>query len=469
MFGLYNCIGASDYCGGVQSGQPDNAQFTCYPALDAATSAAATAPDVATFTTATVNAFNAFGQAAIDIPVFTAAIRIAALRSADGIVNALGFSYTNAATMQFAHKGTYTPSNSAYAFGGGDPNTLRWGQASGTSQLNVFNVQTVWEFNVLGEVYDTLFSLNPVAPGQVFCWMCESFSTSVDGSGNQHFLVELRQNLRWQDGAVIDAKDVKFSLLNLRDFSANAGGALFNLLGVTVLSNTTLDISFIGQSISYPVDLAAFIIPRHIWELSGNTFYGDVGIVDPAKSDSSYDPVQQGTFIGSGQFACVSVFASDLGKVGTGCIKNSDGSRGGQAIGASGTMLLQAFDFTANPGNTDPFLQYMRSYNSAWGTGSGTAAQSGQFQEWSYADQNNDGVVTVSDLASVAACFGASAPGGSCSSLAYSYWLRSAFHTGSPSTIGSEVTIVASHLDDTYTSPFSWPSGGLTNLTPFTP
>src|SRR5207302_763572 len=57
----------------------------------------------------------------------------------------------------------------------------------------------------------------------------------------------------------------------------------------------------------------------------------------------------------------------------------------------------------------------------------------------------------------------------------YSYWLRPAFHSGT-ATIGIEESIVASHLDDTWVSPFSWsgvqsmqPGQTLQNIVPFTP
>src|SRR5438309_11179077 len=113
--------------------------------------------------------------------------------------------------------------------------TLRWGQASGTDQLNIFTAQTNEEFSVLGEVYDKLFSSSPVQPGNVFCWICDSYFTTIDANGNEHFLVELRQNLRFQDGASMTAWDVKFSLLNLRDHPSAAGRNLFNLLNIQVM------------------------------------------------------------------------------------------------------------------------------------------------------------------------------------------------------------------------------------------
>src|SRR5207245_6651669 len=62
----------------------------------------------------------------------------------------------------------------------------------------------------------------------------------------------------------------------------------------------------------------------------------------------------------------------------------------------------------------------------------------------------------ISDVANAEACFGASAPTTACPSTSYNYWLRPAFHPGTPNTITTEVAVVAAHLDDAYVSPFTW-------------
>jgi len=120
----------------------------------------------------------------------------------------------------------------------------------------------------------------------------------------------------------------------------------------------------------------------------------------------------------------------------------------------------------------DPFLQWFRTTNAAWGTGSGTAAFSGQFQEFSWADRYDNATVTIQDVASIEACFGKTSSTG-CAD--YSYWLKPVFHPGAPNTISSEVAIVLSHLDDTWVYPFSWngdqsmqPGQQIQGIIPFT-
>src|SRR3989442_2068809 len=306
--------------------------------------------------------------------------------------------------------------------------------------------------------------------------MCTSYTSSVDSSGNEHLLVQLRQMLRWQDGVSIDAYDVKFSWLNFRDNPTTLRGNLPGLLlDIKVLDNYDFDVVWSGQSINYPAYMENYVIPRHLWEAPNDHTYADVGVVDPAKLSVYYDPLSSGTLIGSGPYLCRSVFPVDLGRVGTGCANNFVGSRANQNLNAGATMLLQAYDRTNDPRNTDPFLQYMRSYNPFWGTGSGTALFYGQFQEFGWGDRYDNATVTIQDMASVASCYGASGPTASCSNTSYNYWLKPAFHPNSPNIITIEVSIVASLLDDTWVYPFSWsgnqsrqPGQTLQNITPFT-
>ena len=490
LFDLYYSGDASDLCGGPNNPEPDNPTFVCMKNFDNDVILASSTADVPTFKSATLAAFNEYGKAAADLATFSAGVRTAALTSVAGLTNSRGLGYYNGYTINYAHKdASYTPANANYAFGGGHDDTLRWGQAQDTKQLNIFHASTVWEFQLIGEIYDTIFSASPVQIASVYGNMCVTNANfpcttpdTTSNPGNTVFHVQLRQNLRWQDGVQVDAKDIAFSLLSLRDFAPTAGGALHFLKSVRVFSSTQLDVTFSGQSISFPIDMEAFVIPRHVWECTtdntcaasvgaNHADYVAAGVSEPSitKRSTSFDPVANGALIGSGQWVCASVFGTDSGKVGTGCTRNADGSRGGQAIPVGGTALLAAYDFTGNAGNTDPFLQYMRSYNANWGSGSGTAAQSGQYQEWSWADQNNDGQVTIADAVAVGACWHATGPNTNCNAAAYNYWLKSSLHSGSPAEISTETAVVQSHIDEGWLLPFAWSNTALENVVPFSP
>ncbi len=477
--------------GALGSEEPNNPTFMCNPVLDSLLNAQSASKTIDQYNAATLAAMDYIGRIANDVPAYSPGIRTIALSSVAGLVNARASGFNNVFTLLNARQDpSYTPVNPTYAFGGGDPTTLRYGQASPPSVLNIFNAQTTWDFQALGEIYDTLFSANPVNPTQIFCWMCDSYTQSVDSSGNTHFLITLRQNLRWQDGVRVDAKDVAFSLLAFKYLGFNGGGS--GIFGTPVraimdLSSTRLEVVFNGQSPFLTSFLEQFIVPRHIWECDFTNVPTDctdgaalinsfapggamnftragVNVPSAARASFSFDPLASNMLIGSGPFECKSIFAPDLGSIGGGCAVNDDGSRGTQEIPVGGKLLLTAFDNTG-PGTTDPFDQYMRSFNPNWGMGTGTAAESGQYQEFVYSDIDGNKVVSLTDLASVAACFGASGATATCSASNYAHWQRSSFETV-PGTISGEAAIVAAHYGDYYVFPYPWDPHVLENIYP---
>jgi hypothetical protein len=498
VYGLYNSIFASNFCGGRQLKAPPNPTFDCIPSLDAHSAAAITTGDINTFIAQTLLAFNDFGSHVLDLPSYTPGLRTVVLKSALGLVNQLGFGYNNAFSLLSMHKSGTAPSNSKYAFGGSNPSILRYGQSGATTQLNVFNAQTVWEVQLVGEIYDTIFALNPVVPSQIFCWMCSSYIQSVDAFGNTHFLLTLNPDLRWQGtNNPVTAHDVAFSLYNQRDFSSliGSGTAGFLLNSTSVIDQRHIDIVMSGVSVDWlPILSGPVVIPSYIWEatsgpgsagtpqaynpaLSGGSGES-IGIVDPAKTSLSYDPMNAHTLIGSSTFACVDV---TTGQVGGGCALNADGvTKSGQAIPPGGTALLTRYDFTA-PGSPGYIAgnhanQWIRTYNPAWSTGSGDAASSGLVQEVRWADYNTNDFVTGQDLVQVAGCSGLTASTGSttgaCPSTLsgvpfFGHWQKTAFETGTG--IGPEITTVATLANAK--SGLIWPDQwtGLTNISPRLP
>ncbi len=467
LFSAFHSQFASDLCGGPNAVEPNNPTFVCITAADTPLLNLATTLDPVVLYSQTYSALNVLGSHAVDLPGYSFVTRTAALRSVANPVETVGLAYENPWNFLISHKSSYVPVNPLFAFNGGGPSdTIRWGQAGGNivSSLNPYISQWVWEFNILLEVYDSLFASNPVVPTQVFCWVCNNFDASfVDGSGNQHIRVELKQNLKWQDGVQLDARDVAFSILTERDFSAVLSGNVALVLGVKILDPgaahpINLDVTMQGASIANPLNVGStLLIPQHIWGSTDNgvtlvapSFYDGtlannfiplkgVSSADPAKLDPSYDPVQAGTFIGSSTYQCRSTFLSDLGKLGTGCVSNS-GTRGGSAISPGGSIALTSFD------------QWFDNTNPAWST-SGAVAGSGQYQEYSWADRYDNGTVTVRDLVAVGLCSGKSSSAG-CTD--YAYWNKDFTHPATPGTVSGEVTLVATHLDDAIISPFSW-------------
>ena len=547
MYDLYSSTDTGSYCGGEAVDSPDNPTFLClgtqtvttpnpnlgappYPCgytfgvangctFDQDLLQASLTADIPTFRAATLASFHEYGSRAVDLATYSIGIRIAGLTSVAGLVNLRGTSYPNVATIAAAHKNTgYTPNNpSLYSYGGGDDSTVRYGQSQAITQLNIFRISTVWEFQVDGLIYDTLFTASPVELTKVFCNMCNVDSAlgfngptpTIDAQGNAHFRIELRQNLVWQDGTPIDASDVAFSLLGLRDYAPTSGGALKGFLsGVTVYNSRQLDVAWIGNSISFPINMEAFIVPRHIWECTSDnscaasahaTKHGDylaAGVLEPSinKRVTGYDPVADGKLIGSGPFACVALSGADQGSVGKGCATNATGARfDHQNVPIGGTMLLQSYDFTNTPaGVGKPFYQYMRNISANWGTGSGGGAQThtGQYNEFKWGDQSStasggcsggcvkDAQIDLQDFSNLAVCVGQTTDDatntlchqqhGTGFANGYAYWYIAGIEptAGTISTLGAANTL-QKHFGDDMVAPFSWTQASLENVIPY--
>lgn len=539
---------ASPCVNGTQGDEPGDPTFLCNPTLDKLLEKQQSTLDPALYSAFTEAIYSYYAEMVFQIDVVDQATQIAALRSVGGLVNVIGSGYNNALSLLDAHAGSFNPSaSSTTKFGGGCGaaclSTLRFGNADPTSELNIYNAQSVWEFQTIGEIYDTLLTASAKNPSQIFCFMCAASSNlkgTVDVSGNEHFLIELRSNLRWQDdgqfancpdGCEVTAKDLAFSFLSLRDLGPTSGGALFGTLGsVTVeppslagQASTRVDVVMIGSSITYLPTISTFVIPRHIWgcDFAGGTVgstntaddcfqgaqdvnlangaglvestdctpqapalfavnpwgptcvstidYTSQGIATPshARTAATFDPLASHALIGSGPYECKSIFNSDLGQVGGGCIEDNTspatttgdciagaGCRSGQTTDAGFKAFLTAFDNTGS--SSDGFNQYMRSQNGGYGTGSGAAARSGQYDEFRFVDACNptcpasynpssfnsgytgDGTIDVNDLSYAIKCGQA---GGSP--------LPPSVFSSSASACSSWAQIVSKHLDDT--------------------
>ena len=463
---LYGSIFASNFCGGNPNNRPLNYGFVCIPEYDTHIDAASQTDDLSIFAIETLAALDELGKRVANIPAFSRGVRFVALRDATGLVDQQGAGYPNFWSLLNGRPNPdNTPVNSLYDFGGtgtATDDTLRWGQKQGTTKLNTFHARTPWEFNVLGAIYDVLVRASPIEPEKIIAWMANEYTicivpdvqcpSGVPGNvvGDTHIIFDLRPNLRWHDGVPLTAEDVRFSILNYRGApAATLVGAVQLVKDVIVHAPLKVEVILQGKSLSHLPNMAVPIIPRHLWDTDND------GIADPEKLDPSFDPLAAGILIGSGPFVCQSIFPATLGAIGTGCAKSPDGSMSGESIGPGGTLILQRFDFSSS---ADPFYQYMRSFDSSWPN-----TVSGQFQEWSWADSNDNSVIDIADLASVASCFGITAPDSTCPADAFAYWDV----LGTSGLVTNEVFVVAALFDSAWVAPFPWDT--LVNIVPFTP
>jgi hypothetical protein len=473
LYGYYHSSFASNVCGGVGNVQPSNYIFHCDPVYDSRAFAGE-------FSGSLSNANGFFGgaavtahRAAMTVPVFSVIDHFVGLNgwnfepgTTSSLVNVLGhgFQLGYQSLLNMHQKPGYVPANSKYVAGGGNPTLIRRGFSQDVHLLSPFQAISVWDFEVLNQVYDTMLQLNPLTGGtgaQLVDWMTVDHSSSfnptevscvsrptgpfcVTGTTTQTW--RLRPDLFFHDGTHVTAADVAYTILAYRDVpSANFQSAVSSVSSATPLdcgpgqACKTVQVKLQLQSPFYEINIGTLpIIPKHIWApICGNPASSSSPCASPA-----FDPMASGVFVGSGPWVCKSLIT---GAVGGSCSQNGDGSLGGQAVTLNGRILL-----TANQ-------NYMRGPASLQGS---------SFQRQSWADKNDAGIVDILDLSQVASHFCVSpqaTPLNCAPSAPDPYWSNPLL---SPSGyVGiNEVAAVAMYFDVGITSP--WAPSQLTGLDP---
>jgi hypothetical protein len=319
--------------------------------------------------------------------------------------------------------------------------TIRWGMKQGTSSLNPFEFTTVFEFNILQEVYDSLLTVTPYIPGtgaQIIGFMANTYQLVSHGgavgatdancpASIKTFTVQgciklnLRGDIFWQDGVQVTASDVKFSYEGFNATGGIASGGTQNTVDVvydpTVLPTTLGGTEAPGQPENLYIALAsanAFallditgvpIVPQHIWATIGASgACKDTSISNPGSGKGSAqctieptylsgpgaDPVANNRLIGSSAFACAS---GPLGAPGTvlggGCT-----STGTSAV-TTGSITL----FRYGQGVSHLSGNYFR--NNA------------KYKEFAWAHTASGNAVSILDVSAISGCF-ANPAGASC-------------------------------------------------------
>lgn len=437
LWALYHSQFASSMCGGAFSDFTVNYIFSCTPLLDQRTSDTIFSTTLAGSSISATSALDTFGRNVVTIPVYSPTSRFVYRAGWTGMIDQVGIGPANTWTLLNGRPdGSRPPAI---------PDTLRWGFKQGTSRLNMFHSQTLWEFFILNAIYDSMLIQNPRNPLQLIDWMTTGHRTFVNPSSSElgynppagtetSLRFFLRNNLAWHDGTPFTSDDVKFSILSYRDVpSANLAPSVANVVEVTVLNPTVVDVHLIGVSAFHELNIGLIpIIPRHLWDTHGPTVNDPPdGFPDLEKTALTFDAMESGILVGSGPFKCLDL---DSGQPGGSCSQTGIGDKGGQSI-VDGRFLLTRSD------------SYMRSL--------------GNFAEFSWADQTNDALVNIVDIAGAALCFDQPATG-SCA-----YWERPSVGIDPTRVDIGEIAAVASRFEETYVSPFLWSQ--VTDIDAFTP
>jgi ABC-type transport system substrate-binding protein len=94
--------------------------------------------------------------------------------------------------------------------------TIDWGFKSHVEGPNPISSEWVWDWMVIGLIYDSLLGRNPYNLAERFGWLAESWPTGVwtmpDGTEAMYTLITLREGATFHNGDPVEPQDVKFSL-----------------------------------------------------------------------------------------------------------------------------------------------------------------------------------------------------------------------------------------------------------------
>jgi hypothetical protein len=347
------------------------------------------------------------------------------------------------------------PANCAsYAPGGGSPNLIRRGFSQDTSNLSPFTFNSVWEGDVLADIYDTMLSPNPNTSGgntQFIDWGTTGHSSrfnptelgcnSINGcaTGVTTQIWRLRNDWKFSDGNDVKATDVAYSIIAYRDVpSSLLQGYVVNVVSATGIDCgpgqpcKTLQVKLQGQSALFEFNIGAtqYVLEKSLWA----PYCGDPPVPGGTCASPMFDPMypsanSPGIEVGSGPWSCVAPISGTgvtAGHIGGPCAETSTGALTGGSITRDGRILLQANTFAARCCPTGP------------------TATSSSLYKISYADHNNDGIVNILDLADVASHYGSADP----------YWVNSNIAGGT--TVGAvNLATVAIYFGHGITSPYS--------------
>ncbi|HVH15286.1 MAG TPA: ABC transporter substrate-binding protein [Candidatus Angelobacter sp.] len=414
---------------------------------------------------------NLFGQQAVTIPVFTTSAQFGYLADMSNVINSVGsgipqfYTWLNSHTTTPASSGTQLANCPTFPTIIG-PDCFRQGFALGTTSLNPYDASTFWDFNIIGNIYDSLLRPNPMNSGQMMGWMTTGFPGQlaldqipyVPCSGaNLAYRFTLRTDMTWQDGAPLTSWDVEFSYLTLKATGAFQSAGLSQVVCFHVSSPHVIDIE---MSSTGPFTLFGLgsptIIPGHLWSAAGTSAWNSAlsacansstpdscfTTIDPSANTAgstmtsrTFDPLANGILIGSGSYECLN---PSTGVVGGGC-----SSTGTENPGVNGNYQLTRYGAGTTPGTVAPSSKYFRS--------SGTLAV--------YVWTGNNGQSTHDFINSSTAALCFNKPVGSVGCTQWQQGIVNPVAAPGASVGFLQVSAVTSFQGVSWTGPFNWLPG----------
>jgi hypothetical protein len=356
--------------------------------------------------------------------------------------------------------------------------TIRQGFSETTRSVNPYIATTVHDAYVVGEVYDSLFAPNPLAPSQMLDWMTynvvQQNNATVIAQSNYnppagtlttyHFF--LRNDVYFQDGRPVTAYDVAFSYLSMAGSGAFLGAGAAPVTGITVLGPRVFDISVNSLGVFTLLNLASIpIVSARYWTNAGsstwdNAVMGCTGMarcakaqyslsqatvtcptaggqpgcasfpasniqIDPTKTTATYDPVANHIFVGSGPFECGQVTGSGSGT----CT-----STGSQNPPVGGSYTLTRFGNGLSPASSTSGI-YFRS--------------SGDLALYLWTQEND--VTPIGPVSAVAYCFNQPLNSPNCA-----HWQHGIGASNNGIVGANQVSEVELRFNLNWVAPFEW-------------
>jgi ABC-type transport system substrate-binding protein len=252
LYGLFYSSFASNICGGTYTSEPNDYPFYCDPQFDTFAGAGEFASSLSLADQFFARAAAIGASNVMDVPLFSGVDTFVELNgwnfqqctgspcasSESSIVNTLGSGTEQAywTLLNARQVPGYNPcavpdapsSCAQYVPGGGDPTLIRRGFSQDTDNFNPFQASSLWDFEVVSQIFDSMLRANPLTggvDGQIVDWQITSYASSFNPSevscnaylgcamGTTTQLWHLRNDLKFQDGNPVTANDVAYSIL----------------------------------------------------------------------------------------------------------------------------------------------------------------------------------------------------------------------------------------------------------------
>jgi len=364
------------------------------------------------------------------------------------------------------------------------PGTIRQGFKEQLKTANPYIASTVWDLYIYGNIFDSLYGANPLAPAQLFNFMTIStFQLSNSSLGypapahtQTTYRFTLRPDLYFQDGRQVTSYDVAFSYLTLLGSGAFQSSGASTMTGITVLQPHQFDISVNSLGpFTLPNLTGLTIQPGRYWTNAGSSawdsaittcttgagcgksqyslsgpnsvcntnapfncaaFPATLMTIAPADTAATFDPVSNHIMVGSSGWTCGTVSSSGSGQCTPG-----------------GTMVTNSWTLTRFGAGVSACQQsncYFRSSSNA--------------ALWIWSEQG--GANSFLNFEAVASCFLQPVNlSGPCA-----HWQQGIGNPGTGSQVtSSQVTIANRFYALNWIAPFDWATNPPIGIAPFPP